>query len=189
MTKRFWLYLIVAFLSYSTFSPPLALAESLHFPDRKSFSRLHDVSVEILSYENMNAVELTSTDIQTYVIKRLSKARVSVSNGSRFTADNKLHEKLKVVPPESPAILGIRLRRTEDSALFGAAKIGNVAVTLQLYQRVTIKLNNHSTQAITWSESQTISGGSKRPQKILDALDKLLDMFVIDFLAARSSEK
>ena len=87
------------------------------------------------------------------------------------------------------AILGISLRRTEDSALFGAAKAGSVAVTLQLFQQVTVKHNHHSTHAITWSESLSVSGGSKRPKKILEVLDKLVDMFVEDFLVAQSGKK
>ena len=125
------------------------------------------VSVEILSYDNMSGVSITPAEIKKYVVKILERAGISVSHISRLVSVQSPLKKQEDEQPEDYAILGVRLKRTEDAALFGTMKAGSVAVTLHLLQRVIVEHNQHSTHAITWSETLSISGASKRPKENL----------------------
>ncbi|GJL64672.1 MAG: hypothetical protein NPIRA04_33260 [Nitrospirales bacterium] len=170
--------LIVFIVSLVHFSPSWATHPK--FPDRLAFSQVPGVQVEMLAYENMDEVSLKPEEIKAHVAKQLRKAGIPVDEGSQLRQE--IHSPKKQQPSKSDdmAILGIRVARTEDSAMF-VAKIGSVTVTLHLFQRVKVEHNQHSTQAITWSESRSILGGSKRPKKIFEALDALVKVFVRDF--------
>ncbi|GJL54876.1 MAG: hypothetical protein NPIRA02_20080 [Nitrospirales bacterium] len=165
-----------------------AWANPPKFPDRQSFSHVPGVYVEVLAYENMDEGSPTPEEMKSHVAKQLVKAGLFVNQGDRSFPKARSSEKVKTVKSQSLAMLGIHVRRTEDSAMF-VAKIGSVAVTLQLFQRVKIVHNQHETHAITWSESQSILGGSKRPKKILEALDRLVEMFAHDFPVNRSPQQ
>ena len=187
MTRQFLRSIPIAFLIFPSVFLTIARAELPKFPDKKSFSNVSGVNVEILTYDNMSAVAITPADIKKHVIGNLEKAGVRVSKINRLVSANKpLKKRKEVQPAENYAILGIRLIRTEDSALFGATKIGSVAVTMHLFQQVIMKHNQHSTHAITWSETRSVSGASKRPKKIFDAVDQLLEAFTQDFIKVNS---
>ncbi|WP_447968521.1 hypothetical protein [Nitrospira sp. M1] len=163
-----------------------ALANPPKFPDQQSFAHVSGIDVEVLAYENMDDVSLTAEAMKAYVLKQLVKAGLLGDHRSPSLQETRSSKNVKKGKPESLVILGIRVRRTEDSAMF-VAKIGSVAVALQLFQQVTITHNQHPTQAITWSESESILGGSKRPKKIFEALDRLLEKFAHDFRIDRST--
>jgi len=139
----------------------------------------------MLAYENMAEVSLTPEEIKAHVVSQLVKAGVTVDQGNQLRSQAHSPKKGRRIKPDGMAILGVKIRRTEDSAMF-VAKIGSVAVMLHLFQRVIIGHNQHATHAITWSESRSILGGSKRPKKILEALDALVAKFVGDFRATPS---
>ena len=189
MTKHLGLYITVLVVTYCTLFPSLARSEPPKFPDRKSFHGISEVSVDMLSYENMSEIALVPADLIARVKTTLREAGIVVSNDNRLKGKKRKNGGKTGINTERLAILGTRLKRTEDSALFGTTKIGSVVVTMHLFQQVTVKHNHHSTHAITWSESLSVSGGSKRPKKILDALDKLVNMFVRDFTQNQSFSK
>ncbi|GJL52620.1 MAG: hypothetical protein NPIRA01_38470 [Nitrospirales bacterium] len=176
--------LIVLIVPLFLFSPSWATHPK--FPDRLSFSQVPGVQLEMLAYENMDEVSLKPEEIKAHVAKQLRNAGIHVDEGSQIHQDIHSPRKNQSSKSDGMAILGVRVNRTEDSAMF-VAKIGNVAITLHLFQRVKVERNQHSTQAITWSESRSILGGSKRPKKIFEALDALVKMFVRDFQVAPSN--
>ncbi len=188
MTRRFLLHGAVLLSSCLAFFS-LALSEPHKFPDRQSFAGISAISVKMLSYENMDEISLTPSDLIRHIETTLQKAGISVNNINRLPGNESKKRKRADKRSSEIPILGIHMKRTEDSALFGATTIGIVTVTLRLYQQVTIAHNRHSTQAITWSDSLSVSGGSKRPKKIFDALDKLLDMFARDFAQKHALSK
>ncbi|MCA9470922.1 MAG: hypothetical protein MRJ96_14825 [Nitrospirales bacterium] len=161
-------------------------AEGMNFPDVQSYKGVAGVQVAVISYENMNDISLTAADIIKHVKNSLEKSGVSLHHGSQLVAANASPREAQKGNQSHDALLGIRMRRTEDSALFGASKIGVVTLTMSLFQPVTVKENQHVTHAITWNDSRSISGASRRPRKILEALDELLAAFVKDFAPAAS---
>ena len=189
MTNRLTLGISLALVVVGLCLSLAPQSRALTFPDRESFSNVSSVSVEILSYDNMSEVSLTPADIKAYVIKNLEKAGVGVTNVMRVVKSKTPQKKLNDESSDEHALLGISLIRTDEPALFGVTKIGSVAVTVHLFQRVTIEHNQRSTHAITWSESRSVSGASKRPKKILAVLDQLLEVFTGDFLAVNSIPK
>ena len=171
-------YFKIVFLVLGLFGfAGLAWSNSLFtFPDPKTFEGIKGVVVPPITLTNMENVKVDPETLRATMKKQLDKGGIGVEIGKSFQPSDPLVERFR----KDVGLLKAAIRRWETSGPLGSA-MNSFTISLQFYQKARLQPSQREGWAITWSETQSVIVGTRRTKGIEDALQELLQLFILDW--------
>ncbi len=161
------------------FQPTWTDANSV-FPDSLAFKGIEAVGVASIETKGMETVRLDTTLLHVAIRKQVRQAGIPVlsprkdsSRPFEFVSD---HNNFGVLLPI--------IIRWESAGPLGTT-MNSFALTLHFLQPATIRPSNNEGWVITWTQTQSLLAGLKRPKEIERALEKMVQSFLVDFQQGR----
>lgn len=169
---------MIAFLLLGTFGfPNLAGSTSLlTFPDRKAFDGIKIVVVSPITFTNMENVKVDPEALRESVKKKLDKDEIGIMIEESLQSGDVFVEGAS----KDVGLLKIAIRRWETSGPMGMT-MNSFAITLQFFQKALVRSSQHEAWVITWFETKSVIVGTKRTKGIEDALEELVQAFLLKF--------
>jgi len=120
----------------------------------------------------LNASGIRTASVQTRLELRLRSAGIQLAEPSEASQRGRTDDDL-------PPMLLVFLKATCLDA-----KVCAVTLTARFFQRATIHRNSISAAVATWSNDTGLIAGRDRLDGVWDSLDRLVDLFSNDWLAA-----
>lgn len=151
------------------------------FPDPAAFKGLKSVIVEPVALQNMTALKISGDEIQDRVHAALTKGGINAVKRNRSAG------KTRIAPPTADiGALQVTIQRAEAPVFFGS-NINNFLISVKLFQRVVLPSTRQDSWAITWFDSRSEIVGTKRPKRIIEIVDELIQLFIQDFIVGKES--
>lgn len=168
----------MAFLLLGLFSfPGMAWCNSLLvFPDPTAFEGITLVVVAPITFLNMEKVNLAPESLQASMQDQLRKAEIAVNGEENLKRSAQSGEGTT----KNVGHLAATVRRWETSGLMGST-MNSFAISLRFFQKARVEPSQHESWVMTWLGTKSVLVGTMRPKGISDALDELLQSFILDF--------
>lgn len=146
------------------------------FPDPKSFEGIKGVVVAPITLIDMENVQVNSETLRSTMKNQLDKGGIGVKLVESLERGDPSNER----PGKDLGLLKATIRRWETSGLMGTA-MNSFAISLQFYQKARFQASQQEGWIITWVETKSVIVGTRRTKGIEDALQELLQSFILDF--------
>jgi len=169
---------MIAFMLLGLFSfAGLAGENSLSIsPDPKAFEGIKFVVVAPITFTNLEDVKLTPETLRASMQNQLRKGEIDVFSEERLQNGARSADKSR----EDVGRLVATIRRWETSGPMGTT-MNSFSISLRFFQKARVQPSQREAWAITWFETKSVIVGTKRTKGIEDALEELLQSFILDF--------